>query len=83
MAALTYVTDTGGDWAALYINGTLAEGVQQNHSLDLYGLLEGLVGTTIDSVGHFEADMEEGMADWLGDRGFPYNLNEIPQEARS
>lgn len=79
---VTYVTEIGGDWAALYLNGA-DSGVEQNHSLDLRHVLEALVGKTVVSVAHLEVDSEEAMAEWMGVRGFPYNLSEIPQEART
>ncbi len=77
---LTYATDD--DWACLYINGT-DTGPCQNHSLDLYETLQSLKGKTIVSIDSIEVDSEEGMAEWMGGRGFPYNLSDIPQEARS
>lgn len=78
---LTYVTDVQGDWAALYADGVDSL-VCQNHSLDLHAVLTELVGYTITDLAHFEVDSEEGFAGWLGDRGFPHNLSDIPKEAR-
>jgi hypothetical protein len=78
---LTYVTDSDGDWAALYFNGCDVL-IEQNHSLDLRAVLEALIGTTVASVTHFEVDSEEGMAEWMGGRGYPLYLSDIPQEAR-
>lgn len=79
---LTYVTDTNGDWAALYINGA-DTGPSQNHSLDTADLLRLLVGTTVLSVKHMEVDSKDGEAEWMSGRGFPHYLSDIPKEARS
>ncbi len=76
---LTYVTDD--DWAALYING-VDRGPQQNHSLHLGDVLEALIGGRVVSVDHLEVDSNDGNADWLGGRGFPEFLSDIPKEAR-
>ncbi len=79
---LTYVTDVQGDWAALYADGVDCL-VDQNHSLDFLDVLKALVGKTVTDLAHFEVDSEEGFAAWLGDRGFPHKLSDIPKEARN
>ncbi len=81
MSALTYVTETGGDWEALYIDGR-DDGPCQNHSLDTFALLQALEGKSVDTVEHLEVDCEEGEAEWMTGEGFPYYLSDIPKEAR-
>ena len=90
MIHVTLASSSDGDWKAVYINGRLAEGVEQNHSLQMHDVINAVLdaaqrfgGVDNYSITHIEADMEEGMAAWLGDRGFPEYLGQIPQEARS
>lgn len=75
MARVTYVTDTGGDWAALYIDGVLAKGVEQNHSLDMRSVIEALCKVGPSVYEHFEVDCEE-----FG--GLPERLGDIPRDKR-
>lgn len=76
---LTLVSDD--DWHALYFNGA-DTAVEQNHSLNLVDVLGALIGKTVASVASFEVNSQEGEAEWMGGRGFPHYLSDIPQEAR-
>jgi len=73
---ITYVTDEGGDWAGLYVDGKL---VDQNHSLDV-----GMVFADLARLGYnleysyFE--IKETAWDSLGH--LPEALDEIPEDAK-
>lgn len=78
MSKLTYVTDEGGDWAALYIDGKLAEDVEQNHSLNTGDVIEAIAKRFNAEYEHFETDSE-----WQEKQGWlPDDLNNIPADAR-
>jgi hypothetical protein len=77
------VSSSDGDWAGLYINGTLAEPPFQGHSLQVDEVINGIMQAVrrIEKVNHYHlSTIEVDMEDMVG--GLPYNLNDIPQEAR-
>jgi hypothetical protein len=66
------------DWKALYINGELAEGVQQHHRLDIK---EVILAAGRAGVNGFESIWVEDA--WVENAGqFPQHLNDIPTEVR-
>ena len=72
MRTLTYVTNTGGDWEAIYIDGKLHH---EGHSIPAY-VWFAMTGVCSDRS-EFEVNSE-----WLEDQGgkFPDNFEDIPKE---
>lgn len=63
------------DWEALYINGDRR---YEGHSVPLREALLALVGYRVASFNTLEV-----LPEWVEDNsGFPFNLNDIPQEVR-
>ena len=56
MARVSFVSDRGGDWMAMYIDGQL---VDETHMLDAYRIITPLVGKHITTLEFFESDFEE------------------------
>ncbi len=76
---VTYVTVESGDWAALYIDGKLADGVEQNHSLDVDSAIYAVVKACGGEYEHFEVTDE-----WSETQGLmPETADEIPAEAKN
>lgn len=72
MRTLTYVTNTDGDWEAIYIDGKLN---YEGHSIPAY--------VWFNLTGIYSGRSEfEVMSEWLEDEGgtFPNNFEEIPKE---
>lgn len=67
------------DWQALYVNGSLSERAQQNYELDVADALAEVCSRrcTAFEVLHVDQVWSEQQVD-----GFPFNLNEIPEEVR-
>lgn len=78
MTKITYVTDAGGDWEGLYIDGRIADGVEQNHSLSLFDILDVLAKKFGAEFEHYECAEQ-----WMHDAGhFPDDLDDIPDDAK-
>lgn len=72
MSTLVYVTNTEGDWEALYLDGKLN---YEGHYIPAYVWFN-LTGVCSDR-NHFEVKSE-----WLSEEGgtFPINLEDIPED---
>ena len=75
---ITYVTVESGDWEGLYIDGELAEDVEQNHRMSMDSVLAAIAKATGAKYEHFCANDE-----WMETQGWlPETVDEIPDFAR-
>lgn len=64
MSILTLVSDTQGDWEALYLDGSL---IEEGHRIPAFQFGSAVAGHTIERFDEAESDFQEGMG-----KGYPH-----------